>query len=215
MKQVEAERYNIAWFKLAECIARREKERALGVYRLLSHSFENSALVHQLQGDILLAFDDSALAIEQFMMAGQLYEEQGQMTQAAIVYDQVATLDPEHEQALTKLVDLYVGMQHHERMMHCIELLCKRLLKKQLYFQLFAYIKQIQLSMTQKAKVLIRLCASALPDNAIDQQVKYQLVQHALDRLMQDSDSLQVFLKKLEVLDERCWLFACEYIKQD
>jgi len=215
MKQVEAEKYNIAWFKLAECIARREKERALGVYRLLSHSFDNTALVHQLQGDILLAFGDSASAIEQFMMAGQLYEEQGQMMHAAIVYDQVVSLEAEHEQALTKLVDLYLNMQHHERMMHCIELLCMRLLKKELYFQLFAYIKQIQLSMSQKAKLLMRVCARALPDSTIDQQVKYQLVQHALDRLMQDSDSLQVFLKKLEVLDERCWQFAYEYIKQD
>ena len=215
MKQVEAEKYNIAWFKLAECIARREKERALGVYRLLSHSFDNTALVHQLQGDILLAFGEVAPAIEQYAKAGELYEEQEQIMQAATVYDQIVALDPEHEQILNKLVDLYLKVQHHERMVHCIDLLCQRLLKKQMYFQLFAYIKQIQLSMPQKAKLLVRLCSIALPDSTMDQQAKYQLVQHTLDRLMQDSDSLQSFLKKLEALDELCWQFAYEYIKQD
>jgi hypothetical protein len=37
MKQTQVDKHTIAWFKIAECVSRGEKERALGVYRLLSH----------------------------------------------------------------------------------------------------------------------------------------------------------------------------------
>ena len=64
MRHVPSDKYNIAWFRLAECVSRGEKERALGVYRLLAHSFGDEAFAHQLMGDLLLSFDDAqALAV--------------------------------------------------------------------------------------------------------------------------------------------------------
>ena len=59
VKKIEnSQKYSIAWFKLAECVGRKEKERALAVYRLLSHSIGDEALTTHLEGDILLSFDD-------------------------------------------------------------------------------------------------------------------------------------------------------------
>ena len=40
----------------SQCVARKEKERALGVYRLLSHSFDDLAFARQLEGDIFSFF---------------------------------------------------------------------------------------------------------------------------------------------------------------
>ena len=58
MKQVALGKTSLAWFKLAEFVTRGEKERALSIFRLLAHSIRHDALVVQLEGDILLAFDD-------------------------------------------------------------------------------------------------------------------------------------------------------------
>ena len=58
MKHLPSDKYNVAWFKLAECVARGEKEKALGVYRLLVHSLDEPAFIRQLEGDLLLAFKD-------------------------------------------------------------------------------------------------------------------------------------------------------------
>ena len=51
-----SDKYTIAWFKLAECVAKGEKEKAFGVYRLLMHSLEDQAYAYQLEGDLLDAF---------------------------------------------------------------------------------------------------------------------------------------------------------------
>jgi hypothetical protein len=39
----------VAWFKLADLITRKEKEKALNLYRLLSHSFEDRAYALQVE----------------------------------------------------------------------------------------------------------------------------------------------------------------------
>ena len=78
MKQFSGDKYNVAWFKLAEFVARGEKERAMGLYRLLVHSFDDSAFAHQLEGDLLLSFDDTQ-AVEKYLEAAYLYETQDRL----------------------------------------------------------------------------------------------------------------------------------------
>jgi hypothetical protein len=75
---VASESYTIAWFKIADFVARGEKERALTVYRLLMYSVAEPALSYQLEGDILLAFDDDA-AIDRYHVAANLYKKSGKM----------------------------------------------------------------------------------------------------------------------------------------
>ena len=85
MRHLPANKYNIAWFKLAECVSRGEKERALGVYRLLSHSLDDEAFVYQLEGDILLAFGDSLGAIQRYVYALQTYKRYTRFVEAAAI----------------------------------------------------------------------------------------------------------------------------------
>jgi len=93
MKHVSSDKYSVAWFKLAECVARGEQERAFGVYRLLSHSFEDKAFAHQLAGDLYLAFDNPELAIDKYEQAAQLYKKDGRLSEATAVYDHLATIN--------------------------------------------------------------------------------------------------------------------------
>jgi len=107
MKQVPVDKYNIAWFKLAEYVSRGEKERALGIYRLLSHSFDDQAFARQLEGDILWSFNDSG-ASDAYHEAAQLYQKNDRVLQAAAVYEHLATLHPDSIIYALHLIDLYV-----------------------------------------------------------------------------------------------------------
>jgi len=105
-RQSSNEKYCIAWFKLAECVSRKEKERALGVYRLLAHSIEDEALAIQLEGDLLLSFDD-AVAMVKYKQAAELYQKKERFAPAIGICEHIIMLHPQDKWALKKLVDLY------------------------------------------------------------------------------------------------------------
>ena len=107
MKQVPIDKYNIAWFRLAEYVSRGEKERALGMYRLLSHSFDDQAFACQLEGDILWSFNDNLGAADKYYQAAQLYQEDKRMLQAAAVYEHLIALRPDSFEYVCSLVDVY------------------------------------------------------------------------------------------------------------
>ena len=107
MKQIPSEKLSIAWFKLADCVSRGEKERALGVYRLLAHSLNDDALVAQLKGDIFMCFDDKENAIEQYTLAADLYERNGKLFHSVAMYEQLLLLSPKTELFQNTLERLY------------------------------------------------------------------------------------------------------------
>lgn len=104
MAHVVPEKSNIAWFKLAELVARREKERALGIYRLLSHSLINQAYNTYLEAEVLAAFQDTK-APQLYMRAAVLYEEQGNRFLAVTLY-KILLEHYGQENYLTKIRDL-------------------------------------------------------------------------------------------------------------
>ncbi|MCX5922099.1 MAG: hypothetical protein NTX86_02115 [Candidatus Dependentiae bacterium] len=124
MKQVPVDKYNIAWFRLAEYVSRGEKERALGMYRLLSHSFDDLAFSCQLEGDILWAFNDSGAA-DKYCQAAQLYQEDKRILQAAAIYEHLIAVHPHSTLYLGCLVNLYTALQVEHKV---LVPLCERLL---------------------------------------------------------------------------------------
>lgn len=107
MKHFSEEKYNLAWFKLAECVSRGEKERALGVYRLLSHSVGDDALSTQLYADILLSFDDKDGAIEKYLQAAELYKKDCKLIEAIAVYEHLLFLQQNCQDHVVELCCLY------------------------------------------------------------------------------------------------------------
>ena len=97
---------SIAWFKLAELISRGEKEKALNLYRLLSHSFEERAYILQLEGDILWAFEDKE-AVERYKQAAFLYQKEQRTISAAAIYEHLLTLQPQNYEYLCNAIMLY------------------------------------------------------------------------------------------------------------
>jgi len=114
MKHVPSEKYNIAWFKLSECVSRGEKERALGVYKLLSHSIDDAAFAAQLEGDLLLAFEDDA-AVEKYCAAANAYKKSQRFVEAAAVYEHLVTLQPDVDDHILHLILLYQILNFSEK----------------------------------------------------------------------------------------------------
>lgn len=116
MKQMPSERRNVAWFTLAECVARGEKERALGVYRLLSHSLDDAAVTAQLEGDLLWAFNDP-VAVEKYFTAAARYQHDGRYREAVALLEHIRTLTPESIACLVPLMELSDRMHADDRLL--------------------------------------------------------------------------------------------------
>lgn len=93
MKSFEKEKHSLAWFKLAECVLKGEKERAIGVYKLLYHSVGNDALATQLYADILLSFEDKDLAIQKYFEAIELYKKEEKFIEAIAIYEHLLAIE--------------------------------------------------------------------------------------------------------------------------
>jgi hypothetical protein len=106
MRYIPNDKYTIAWFKLAECVAKGEKEKAFGVYRLLMHSFEDQAYAYQLEGDLFGAFQDLR-AIEKYTHAAQLYMQNNRFKEAAMLFNDLIILAPEEKHFVLRLIEVY------------------------------------------------------------------------------------------------------------
>jgi tetratricopeptide (TPR) repeat protein len=115
MRQVHVQKSNVAWFTLAECVSRGEKERALGVYRLLSHSLDDSAVIAQLEGDLLWAFNDKA-AIEKYYSAATCYQQDGRYREAFAVLEHCRALSGTSRYCLEQLIQLAEHIHHEVRL---------------------------------------------------------------------------------------------------
>lgn len=115
MKHISSDNYTIAWFKLAECVSRGERERAFGVYRLLSHSLDDRALALQLEGDLFLAFTMLSESVERYEQAASTYKRSGRLLESASVYEHICTLQPTEMGYKKELAALYSSLQFDTR----------------------------------------------------------------------------------------------------
>ena len=105
---------SVAWYKLATLIARREREKALSVYRLLSHSFQDKAYALQLEGDILNSLDDQG-AHDKYKQAAFLYKKEKRWIDAVAVCNHLLTLDPYNPEMLATSLSLYILAEWKDR----------------------------------------------------------------------------------------------------
>lgn len=133
----------LAWFKLAELIARKEREKALNVYRLLSHSLEDKAYALQIEGDILRSFNAHD-ATEKYQQAAFLYKQEQRLVNAVGIYEHLLNKDKLNLEFLIILVDLYAKLDWQEKCALHFETLSKQLAHyKEQQEQSYKLIKQV------------------------------------------------------------------------
>jgi len=114
-KSRKAGNSTIAWFRLAELVSRGEKEKALNLYRLLAHSFDDRAYVLQLEGDILASFDDKS-AIDCYVHSAFLYKKEQKLVAAVAVYEHLLTLQPSNYDYLHNALEVYAALDWREKL---------------------------------------------------------------------------------------------------
>lgn len=212
MDRTSNRRSNIAWFKLAEFVSRGERERALSIYRLLSHSISDKAFVAQLRGDILRAFNDKH-ALQAYEEAAEYYEGHKQM-QAAVLYEEMSVLDNESYERAMKVLNAYQEIGWLDKTQKCAERVIDILLRKKRYFQIHEIIRDINLPSAQKAELHERFVVGVLGNNAQpDRPLLESHIVAALegyDKSDQAQERVSRFFGKLASLDEEVKVFAAE-----
>ena len=118
MKTVSNSKQSVAWFRLAECVDRGEKEKALAFHRLLTHSYSDCAFIKKLEADILAFFQDTQ-AFNAYEEAALLYTKQERFFEAALIYEYLLCGMP-HDQQKTpmyrqKAVELFTHLGHEQK----------------------------------------------------------------------------------------------------
>lgn len=103
------ENISVAWFKLADLIARGEREKALNVYRLLSHSYNDKAFCLQLEGDILWSLGDQQ-SHEKYKQAAYLYKKDRRHIQSLAVCKHLLEFRQTDEEVLASVLELYAAL---------------------------------------------------------------------------------------------------------
>jgi len=106
---------NLAWFKLADLIARGEREKALNVFRLLSHSLSDRAYVLQVEGDILWYLDDK-MSMERYKQAAFLYQKEKRWVDAISIYEHILTQNTQSKDILFTLMVFYTMIDWQDRL---------------------------------------------------------------------------------------------------
>lgn len=128
MRVLSSELYSVAWFKLADFVSRGEKERALNVHKLLMHSVDEQAFSYQLEGDILLSFDDE-MALSKYHIAANLYKKQGEYKRAIAVYRHIL-LKKEELSIVESLLDVYNLLHDENNVVSTFKIFAKICLEK-------------------------------------------------------------------------------------
>jgi len=214
MKQLSSEKYNVAWFKLAEFVSRGEKERALAMYRLLSHSIEDQAFVRQLEGDLLLAFNDN-LAFEKYADAVASYAKEQRLMEACSVFEHMIMLEPHNAEQLNRLMDLYKKLETEQRIIQATQHMMRWLMNKKEFEKVSIMLQKIDQSDAQFSAIHQELVQNWLkvenpPTDPILVHIKktidyyFSIKQHK---------SLQTFLMTLKMLHAFLYQEACLYMQ--
>lgn len=220
MKTLTSESYNVAWFKLADFVARGEKERALSVLRLLMHSVSDEALTYQLEGDILRAFQDGS-AIDRYHTAADLYQKLGKFQQA-ISSHQHAVMFQENEKTLQALLQIYLISQQKSGIIISFSKLAPLLITTHDSDYLINYINSITEKLNLELQIILYAqLAIALLLHDVTYEKTSEIIQKTIDLFQKDlkisnqkSSHLQKFLTDVKSLSDKEYKKAEFYLKE-
>lgn len=218
MRHVPSDKYNVAWFKLAECVSRGEKERALGVYRLLAHSFGDEAFAYQLMGDLLLSFDD-AQAIIKYQEAADRYNQEERWLEAAAVYEHLLTLDPHNITYRKEVVRLYRETTLQGKIITHVSNLFQQYLDADSLDNALHTMEQLEehLSVQDLAPIRQKLVYAMLTKRIVVPDMVIEQIHRTIDGYFASNNTkaLTQFLTYLEQVGDYYYIEASRYMESD
>ena len=214
MTEFNSNKYSVGWYKLAEFVVKKEKERALGILRLLAHSLNDSAFASQLEGDLLSSFQDPK-AVDCYVKAAQLFEKSSKTIEAVSVYEHLLTISPETIEYLQKLLVLYQVLGNENKILASWGTLLDILVKKNMLKEVDELCVQSNMIFSNPLIIHQYVIFSFLRYGEFDRDILNYHIQRAIEYSMGLSDSnLNQFIARLAALDQEAHGFACEVIKK-
>jgi tetratricopeptide (TPR) repeat protein len=216
MMQLPSDKYTIAWFKLAEFVGRGEKERALGMYRLLAHSLPDEAFAAQLEGDLLLAFQDER-ALDSYKRSALKYERTGRLPQAVAVQEHLASLLPQSLEVLVKIIHLYQTLHNEVKIDFWMKSVMKIGVVQDKGSFIHTFIDSLNLSSHYQLRFHEYLITAWVVHGYQDQTALREVLEHLLDASMQLEDSsaeIAQIISRLNAQDESLATYAADYLKR-
>lgn len=217
MEGMPLKKSSVAWFKLAECVERGDRERALDLYRLLTHSHDSKAFMKKLEADIMVAFDFDQ-ALKEYIQAAHWYLENNQLSEAAFIYEQIVVLSPSTLEYVERLVDLYamIGREdkqkHYKLKMHSCYLLSGKIAKAVTAFEEV----EEMIEGIDKLQFYRDFVIQALTHRYTNQKIITSFLHKGLDGLIRfgtDSE-MKAFLGDLQALNTVWYKDATDYISK-
>jgi hypothetical protein len=210
------QRHSLAWFKLAEFVSRGEKERALGIYRLLSHSLDDKGIALQLEADLLNSFDDPK-AFERYEDAARIFAQSGDAFKAAFIYERLLEEQPWSKRYLIALIGLYEELEDHSKCLWALARLCIWSLEQEehAWHQMQACLVRhgTFLKPSEMHEVRGQVILWYAKNNNCTTQALYSLAKHTLDVWIVDEDSppMTTFLTSISVLNMGLYEYLVEH----
>lgn len=213
MKQFSTDTYTIAWFSLAEYVSRGEKQRTLGLFRLLSHSLGDPAYVVQLEGDILYAFRDQD-AEKKYVQAAKLYSEQGKIVYAIALYEQLIALSPTNMMYRYYLITMVKNTSYALAAVHHVCVLCNEYIITKQYHKAFELICNYPLS-ASLVEVVEQLLIVALTDNYCH-DIWYTSMYVIVDYWVENNQDSEItrFSQCIKALNHQAYQALYDYLQQ-
>lgn len=218
MRYIPTDKYTVAWFKLAECVAKGEKEKAFGVYRLLMHSLEDKAYAHQLEGDLLGAFHDER-ALEKYEHAAQLYVANHRWKEAIALYEELVVMNLDNTRAVRCLLELYNKHQKPEQYAAKIIRLAQLFFAKRRFLHIGQLIDTLPCCIIsdEATRVSIELCEQMVRKEEVESRVIEKMIQKTTlyAAAQKNTHLLEQFLSTLKQINSIWYQYAMDYIALD
>ncbi len=216
MKAELGERQSIAWFKLSEFVTRGEKERALSVFRLLTHSFADQAFIKKLEAEILASFDDKQ-AFSEYIQAAHLYHNKGQPVEAVSIYETLVVFQPDRSEYCEKIISLFNELGHKEKIIQYQKQLCSLFLEQQRVDKAIAVFEKMDgLDDVEKLSFFQVIVLKAVQNRYPQQAIITNYLHKALEGLLRFAGEVELnrFLASLEALNAVWHKDAVAYLKE-
>lgn len=211
MRQVRSEKSNVAWFTLAECVSRGERERALGVYRLLSHSLHDAAVVAQLEGDLLWAFSDKT-AVNKYLLAATYYQADGRFREALTVLEYCLSLEPTSHECKKRLVELAHALKSEQLLAQYIPLYIDTVSDQETFIIVRDILDSYSSSTLFPFKIALLLRVAMV--GCLSQDFLFSYLEKVIQACMQEGKEMHIqrLLGHLEHTDANAYQEACRLL---
>jgi tetratricopeptide (TPR) repeat protein len=215
MSQLSSEKFNVAWFKLAEFVARKEKERAISIYRLLVHSIPGDALKLQLEGDLLLSFNDLR-ALSCYAKAAELYERDGKYIEAIAVHEHCFALSPTNLEYAHALIRLYGAISNESKILQYSQVIIRSLVASGQTDAALMLIESSPIPERKKSTLCEYYIICLLEHTPFNENQISHLTSTILKQYSERDNStmLASFMSKLQAVSSDAYNFACKKLSE-